>query len=155
MSAFIESLEEMAQKESRVRAVLKRSLAFEPGTYPRAFPYVENRLGGDDGWKRCAYYLTAGLWALSRAETGAKQSLSSAFKEFYFKNDKSSSVEKRFITLLDSDQDQLAHRMRQAVSLLKDFPIDFDDLLKDLLSWNHPEKWVQRRWAKDFYNGQD
>ncbi len=156
MSTFIDLLEDMAEKESKVRAVLKRSLAFEPGLYPSAFPYVEYRLGGDDGWKRLVYYLVAGLWAMRRREPhGQKQTISSACKAFYLKNDKSPSVEKRFIALLDSDEGQLTHRLRQIVSLLKDYSIDFDILLDDLLSWNHQKKWVQIKWAREFYGNSD
>lgn len=153
MSTMVEFLEGLAKKESKVRAVLKRSLAFDPGLYPPAYPYVEHRLGSDDGnWKRTVFYLVAGLWALHRREShGQGQTLSSACKAFYFKNDKSQSVERRFIALLDSDEGQLPHRLRQMVALLKEYPIDFDALLKDLLSWNHPDKWVQIKWAREFY----
>jgi CRISPR system Cascade subunit CasB len=153
MSTFIEMLEEMAQKESKVRAVLKRSLAFDPGTYPPAFPYVESRLGDDDHkWKRTVYYLVAGLWAQHfREGRVAVQNLSQGCCALYIANDKSPSIEKRFISLLDSDEDQLAYRLRQMVAFLKDYPIDFNVLLKDLISWNHPDKFVQIKWAKSFY----
>jgi CRISPR system Cascade subunit CasB len=154
---MIEFLEGIAEKESKVRAVLKRSLAFDPGLYPPAFPYVEHRLGNDDGnWKRTVFYLVAGLWALRRREShGQGQTLPSACKEFYLKNEKSPSVEKRFMALLDADDGQLSNRLRQMVTLLKEYPIDFDHLLKDLLSWNHPDKWVQIKWAKEFYKADD
>ncbi|MFH1259966.1 MAG: type I-E CRISPR-associated protein Cse2/CasB [Elusimicrobiota bacterium] len=157
MSNMVEFLEGIAKKESKVRAVLKRSLAFEPGLYPPAFPYVEHRLGSNyDNWKRTVFYLVAGLWSLHRGEVhGQGQTLSSACKAFYFKSNKSSSVEKRFIVLLDADDGQLSHRLRQIVALLKEYPIDFDVLLKDLLSWNHPDKWVQIKWAKEFYKDTD
>jgi len=153
MSTLIEMLEEMAKKESKVRAVLKRSLAFDPGAYPPAFPYVEPRFDDDDGkWKRTVYYLVAGLWAQHfREARGAEQSLPAACSSHFVANDKSPSIEKRFIALLDADEDQLAHRLRQMVALLKDYAINFDSLLKDLLSWNHLDKFVQIRWAKAFY----
>ena len=63
MSEFIEWLEEANQKDSRVRAVLRRSLSFDPGCYPPAYPYVEWRLKEEENaWRRAAYYLAAGLW---------------------------------------------------------------------------------------------
>ena len=153
MSTIIETLESMAQKESKVRAVLKRSLAFEPGGYPPAFPYVEIRLGANDNhWKRTVYYLVAGLWAQHWKESSSTgQNLSTACGSLYIEKDRSPSVEGRFIALLDADEGQLTHRLRQMVSLLKDYSIDFDALLKDLLSWTHPDKFVQIRWAKAFY----
>lgn len=153
MSTLIEMLEEMAKKESKVRAVLRRSLAFDPGTYPPAFPYVERRLGEDDSkWKRTIYYLVAGLWAQHfREDRGAGQKLPAICGEFYIAKDRSPSIEKRFIALLDADESQLAHRLRQMVVLLKDYSIDFDALRQDLLSWNIPDRFVQVRWAKAFY----
>ncbi|EKD25938.1 MAG: CRISPR-ssociated protein, Cas2 [uncultured bacterium] len=154
MSTIIESLEEMAQNESKVRAILKRSLAFDPGLYPPAFPYVEYRLTSTDGnWKRTVYYLVAGLWALNWRENQgvAQQSLPEACRMLYDGKDKSPSIEKRFIALLDVDETQLAHRLRQMISLLKDYAIDFNLLLEDLLSWKHPDKFVQIKWAKIFY----
>jgi CRISPR system Cascade subunit CasB len=37
------------------------------------------------------------------------------------------------------------------VALLKEQPLDFGNLLEDLLLWNHPDKPSQNRWARDFY----
>jgi CRISPR system Cascade subunit CasB len=153
MSTFIEMLEDMAKKESKVRAVLKRSLAFDPGAYPPAFPYIEPRLGNDDGnWKRTIYYLVGGLWAIHwRKGQGEGQSLPDVCGSHFLASDKSPSIEKRFIALLDADEGQLPFRLRQMVALLKEYTIDFDALRQDLLSWNHPEKFVQIKWARAFY----
>ena len=46
----------------------------------------------------------------------------------------STSTERRFITLLDADTDQLPHRLRQMIALLKEQSIDFDDLLTSFCS---------------------
>ena len=62
----------------------------------------------------------------------------------------------RFRVILSADKrDALAYRLRQAVRLIrsKNESIDFDELLKHLLSWEHPSKWVQREWAKGYYQG--
>jgi CRISPR system Cascade subunit CasB len=155
MSTLIEELADRSREESKVRAVLKRSLAFDPGTYPAAFPYVEHRLKNDDGeWRRKVYYLVAGLWAMHwrdrNSDTG--QSLANACRMLYWANDQSPSIERRFITLIDADSEQLLYRLRQMVALLKEYEIDFNNLSKDLLSWNHPDKFIQIRWAREFYN---
>jgi CRISPR system Cascade subunit CasB len=65
------------------------------------------------------------------------------------------STERRFITLLDSDSDQLPHRLRQMVALLKEQAIDFDSVLKGLLYWNDDQKRTQNGWARDFYKNLD
>ena len=38
MSGFIEWLEGLNEKDTKVRAVLRRSLAFDPGRYRPAYP---------------------------------------------------------------------------------------------------------------------
>ena len=74
-----------------------------------------------------------------------------ACKKLYLEKEQSPSIERRFITLLDSDRDQLPHRLRQMLALLKEYPIDFQTLLRDLGNWNSNLKKIQYKWAQDFY----
>lgn len=152
MSKFIEWLEGLNEKDTKVRAVLRRSLAFEPGRYASAYPYVEPFIKDEDGsWRRDMYYLVAGLWAAHwrEGQGGTPLSLGKACAAY-----QAGSAERRFIALLDSDRDQLPHRLRQMLALLKDQAIDFDDLLKRLLYWNDDRKSSQNAWARDFYREQ-
>lgn len=163
MSTFIEWLEDLNEKDTKVRAVLRRSLAFDPGGYVPAFPYVEHRITDDDtAWRREMHYLVAGLWAVHWREgrTGPLMKLGEACAEF--DKDKRSSMnaddkrkltstEKRFINLLDADADQLPYRLRQMVALLKEYRLDFGQLLKDLMHWNGSKKTTQTAWAQDYY----
>jgi CRISPR system Cascade subunit CasB len=163
MSGFIDWLERLNEKDTKVRAVLRRSLAFEPGSYVPAFPYVEPRVKDEDGrWRREMLYLVAGLWAAHWRQDRVGQPMSigeacatyDAEKRNKVPKDEQrqgSSTERRLVTLLDSDIDQLPHRLRQMISLLKDQPIDFEALLKGLLYWNDERKRTQNAWARDFY----
>ena len=64
MSGFIDSLDKLNEKDTKVRAVLRRSLAFDPGAFPAAFPFVEPFVRNEDNsWRRQVLYLVAGLWA--------------------------------------------------------------------------------------------
>jgi CRISPR system Cascade subunit CasB len=65
----------------------------------------------------------------------------------------SESVEKRFAALIDSHPDDLPSRLRHAVTLLrsKNIPINWEQLLRDLLAWRAERRPVQRRWARDFW----
>lgn len=153
MSSFIEWLEKMSEGDTRVRAVLRRSLAFDPGAFPPAYPYVEPFVKAEDSaWKREVFYLVAGLWGLHLKEglNGQPVSLGKASATHQIASG-STSTERRFIALLDADRDQLPHRLRQMIALLKDQPIDFDDLLQRLLYWNDDRKGSQNAWARDFY----
>lgn len=153
MSGFIEWLESLNKKDTKVRAVLRRSLAFDPGAFVPAYPYVEPFLKGEDNpWRREIFYLVAGLWAAHWREgrNGTPLPIGKACAA-YQATSGSSSTERRFINLLDADRDQLSHRLRQIVALLKEQVIDFNDLLKGLLCWNDEQKRTQNDWARDFY----
>jgi CRISPR system Cascade subunit CasB len=153
MSGFIEWLEKLNDKDTKVRAVLRRSLSFPPGRFVAAYPYVEPFVKDEDkSWRREIYYLVAGLWAAHWREgrSGAPMSLGKACAT-YQDVSKSTSTERRFITLLDADSEQLPHRLRQMIALLKEQSIDFDDLLKGLMFWNDDQRRTQNHWARDFY----
>lgn len=153
MSGFIEWLESLNAKDTKVRAVLRRSLAFDPGVYVPAYPYVEPFVKDKDRpWRRKMLYLVAGLWAAHWREgrSGAPMKIGEACAA-HQKVSGSTNTERRFIALLDSDRDQLPHRLRQMIALLKDQPIDFSDMLKQLLYWNNDQKKSQNAWARDFY----
>jgi CRISPR system Cascade subunit CasB len=153
MSRFIEWLEDLNGKDTKVRAVLRRSLAFDPGTFTPAYPYVEPFIRNeDDFWRRKMFYLVAGLWAAHWRESVREKPipLGKACALHHVASG-STSTERRFITLLDADSDQLPHRLRQMIALLKDQSIDFDDLLMRLFYWNEDQKRTQTTWARDFY----
>lgn len=153
MSGFIKWLEEENKKNTKVRAVLRRSLTFDLGTHVPAYPYVEWRVKDENDTRREIFYLVAGLWASHWREGrfGQQLSIGKACGELYRERDNSPSIERRFISLLDADRDQLPHRLRQMIALLKEQTIDFDDLLKRLLKWNQDKKPTQNAWAHDFY----
>lgn len=153
MSEYIAWLEDLNARDTKVRAVLRQSLAFDPGTHIPAFPYVEPFLKGEaEGWRRQIHYLVAGLWAAhwreGRAGTAASLAKACALHQLA---SGSASTERRFIHLLDADREQLPHRLRQMVALLNEQPIDFQSLLNDLLYWNQSDKKVQNTWARAFY----
>lgn len=153
MSGFIEWLEDLNAKDTKVRAVLRRSLAFDPGKFPPAYPYVEPFVkDSDNSWRREMLYLVASLWAAHwrEGQRGQPMSLGKGCAAHQAASG-STSTERRFITLLDADRDQLPHRLRQMIALLKEQAIDFDTLLKGLLYWNDDQKRTQNAWARDFY----
>lgn len=153
MSGLIAWLEQLNESDNKARAVLRRSLAFDPGQHIPAFPYVEPFLKGEqEGWRREVHYLVAALWAAHWREgrAGAAQSLARACAAHQIKSG-SASTERRFINLLDADREQLPHRLRQMTALLNEQPIDFERLLSDLLGWHRDDKRSQNAWARDFY----
>lgn len=153
MSGFIDWLEKLNEQDRKARAVLRRSLSFDPGQYVHAYPYVEPFVKDENkAWRREMHYLVAGLWAAHWREGRAGQPLplAKACAMHQLKSG-SASTERRFINLLDSDAEQLPHRLRQMIALLKEQDIDFAALLKDIVYWNDEQKRTQNAWARDFY----
>lgn len=150
---FIEYLNGLKTEKiwTRARAVLRRSLAFDPGSYAPAYPFVEPFLGAEEGWTREAFYLVAGLYALKDGDHREGRNLAQALAELAISDKRSAeSVERRFLALLDGDRDQIAHRLRSAVSLIEG-GFDYAQLLSDLRWWLLPERRVQARWAREYY----
>jgi len=163
MSGFIVWLEKLNESDTKVRAVLRHSLAFDPGQHIPAFPYVEPFLKCEESsWCRNTHYLVAALWASHwrEGQVATKIEIAQAVglhdKERRDKlngteRSKLTSTERRFISLLDADEDQLPHRLRQMIALIGEQAVDFESLLDDLLHWKSEAKPIQNHWARDFY----
>ena len=156
--SFVKHLQTLARHDRGAIAVLRRSLGFEPGAYPPAYPAVERfaAQGIDNEVRRQALYLTAGLFALHPLH-GRGQSLAGALGQTMRRRE-SASIEKRFIALLAADADSLPNHLRQTVSLIAadGIAIDYAQLLDDLgrllQRWNEEQRdGVRQRWARTFY----
>lgn len=153
-SAFFARLGELAERDSSVVATLRRSVAFDPGMFAPAFPIIEPVVSGQPEWRRRNAYLVAGLWALGqRRASGAALQMAVALRRVG-SGTSSSGIALRFTALLDSDADELPHRLRQAVSLVnsQQIAIDWPRLLEDVNAWGADSRFVQRRWARDFWS---
>ena len=150
VEGFVNHLVQLATREDRAAlSALRRSLAFAPGAYPPSFPYVEPWTAGLKEPARRAFYLGAGLFAHNRKQ-GEGRTLAKALARVK-KARESESVEGRFLALLDAEEDELGHKLRQIVSLLGEQPLDWAQLIYDVAHWNHDTRWVQVKWAKEFY----
>ncbi|MDR0701763.1 MAG: type I-E CRISPR-associated protein Cse2/CasB [Azoarcus sp.] len=157
--SFIRYLQTLKERDKGALAVLRHSLAFEPGTYSKAFSYIE-RFAGEAAHerdaRRLAPYAVAALFARHPHHTENK-SFAAAFGELMRRRE-SDSIERRFIALLGADAENIVDYLRQATSLLaaEDIGCDYARLLEDLSSWMNPLKIEKRdnlrqHWARDFY----
>lgn len=65
-------------------------------------------------------------------------------------------LDRRFVALLDADEQQLPYRLRQLVMRFKgpERTIDWGLLLYDLTRWHHPERYIHLRWARDYFTNE-
>ena len=114
------------------------------------------------------YFLVATLYALTTRGSDARQcdggvSLGRALRALRQEHLAASgrdphhpmSLDRRVAALLDADATQLPFRLRQIVRLVhrREQLLDWAQLLRDVLNWDHPEHFVQRRWAREYYVG--
>jgi len=155
---FVAYLIRLREQDRGALAELRRSLSFAPGAYPPAYPYVERFVGPErhaaDPYRK-ALYLVAGLFAL-HPKAGSK-SLAASLGQL-MRDRESESIEKRFISLLGADPENLSNYLRQVVTLLAadDLGIDYAALLDDLARWLNSyavdiRDQIRQRWARDFY----
>jgi CRISPR system Cascade subunit CasB len=157
---LVGSLEEIVARGDRAAlAKLRRGLGKDAGAAPDRDIWVYAHLHGAAPEHEEPATLVASLYALWHQGGGdfrrAARTLGGSFRQLRDATD-SGSVEKRFVALLDSEAEDLPHRLRQAVSLLKSkgIPVNWLQLLEDLLRWESPRRPVQRRWAREFWAAQ-
>lgn len=162
---FIGYLRALVDKDAAAKAVLRRSLAFEAGRYPAAYPYVERYIGRQ--WherdaRRLASYAVAGLYAF-HPKHDCRLTFGGAcgeLKRQLIRNNKGGDgVERRFVSLLNADAENVTLYLRQLLTLMgPDAPgFDYVRLLDDLMKWMNlfpgrgdDRDHLRERWAREF-----
>ncbi len=153
VAAFIAALERL---DSAGRARLKRNagraLHEARGVHQVFFQTLPPKIAGSP--EEEIYFLVATLYPLAKGRNDGA-SLGATLRAVRQLR-QSESLDRRFQALLDSDIEQMYFRLRQMVRLIaaSEQRIDWKQLLNDLLAWGHPERYVQLRWARDYFVGQ-
>ena len=155
--AYLEGL--VARQDRAALAALRRGLSQPPGTALEMARYVVPFLPRERPWEEEAYYLVAALfagWHQGRDQVAPHPpaNLGESLARLAAQDPNAGlSLELRFTALLKSHREDLPVHLRQAVSLLRsrDIPVDWTQLLKDVLRWDHEDLAVQRAWARAFW----
>jgi CRISPR type I-E-associated protein CasB/Cse2 len=153
-------------------AALRRSAGKRPGESLEACAIVERFVPEDlsaqlTPLEREALYTVAALFAIhpvnwDRADAAPAQgsrrdhhSFGASLRAIRWREsgEENPGVERRFIALLDADSTAVPTHLRTLVTLLKpaNQPVDYVQLYRDIVSWEHPSREVQRRWAQEFW----
>ena len=150
--AFIGYLESRRDDRGTL-AALRRGLGQSPGTVADMYRYVVPWLSEDTPPSReAAYYTIAALFAY-HPDPGGSGNMGRHFAQACDPQADNTAIERRFTVLLATHPDDLDFHLRQAVSFVKskNVPINWQQLLSDVLAWGYPERYVQRRWARAFW----
>lgn len=149
---FITYLESLREDRGAL-AALRRGLGQDPGSAVAMYPYVVRWLPAQASRRtEDAYYLIAALFAY-HPDPGGAGNLGATFRSTLSAEGDNTAIERRFTALLAAHPDDLPFYLRQAVGFLKskERPIDWSQLLTDLLAWSHPDGYVQKQWARAFW----
>ena len=105
-----------------------------------------------------AAILAAGLfaWTKGRCENTGNVNFGRAFGTVDAKTEqereaKKKQREKRFTALLDTPAPDLPPALRQAITLIEGTPMDWKQLIADLMNWDDDDRRVQKNWARGFW----
>jgi len=149
---FIVHLESLREDRGAL-AALRRGLGQPPGSVPAMYAYIVPWLPKEvPPWTEAAYYLIAALFAYHPAE-GGTGNVGQHFAQVRAREGDDSALERRFMALLAAHPEDLPTYLRQAISFLKskDVPINWQALFYDVQRWGHPDRYIQKRWARAFW----
>lgn len=144
------------QYDNGAKANLKRALTGEPRHQRATYPLVLRYLNESEE----TYYLEQWLWVtglLAYYPQDINPENKSTFghsARHLITGDSSGGPERRFRTLLDTSSEDLRSPPTAMARLMKSksIPINYPQLLVDLCRWNHPDQYIQDKWARAFWN---
>lgn len=146
-------LESLAGENSPDRgalAKLRRAWQDPIEAYPIILPYLKTDISN---YRLDMYALLAALFAI-HPKAGQAGNFGQHMKRTA--GDSIEATERRFVNLLRAHSEDLPDLLRQAVSFLrsKDVTVNWEELRRDLLAWNHEDRYVQKKWARGFWGDQ-
>jgi CRISPR type I-E-associated protein CasB/Cse2 len=153
------STQERAGRAHLRRVLQDRELLVKPP--PEAMRIVERYVLSNDPLspRYQAHYLIAGLYALCHPDPFDSPTSGKPFAEVAatltftrkdFDPTKVSSLEQRFLTLLDCERQELPYPLRQWVQLIKaaSLEVDWSRLLLDMSDWGDDQR---DKWGRRYY----
>lgn len=153
---FIQALAKLIEKEGSVRARFNRNVGKTLAESRNVIDLFYRIRPYDLNYHEELYFMVATLYHPDTAKNGDDyRDFGTAIRNIRTEGN-ATGLDKRFAVLLDADQEQLPFRLRQLVQRIKAEKmkvIDWTKLLQDLIQWDHPDRHVQKRWAKSYFSG--
>lgn len=146
----------------RERAILKRnagetlseSRQGAMGIFFRVLPAGLADQIKDKAWEETAYFLIATLYPFDKTAQAFEDVETFGDSLRLARNkENEDGLNRRVSRLLDADSQQLPFQLRQAVLYLTNMqiPINWSQLLEDVLNWHQPNRNVQKSWARAYF----
>jgi len=147
---FVEYLERL-QSTPGAMSALRVGLGKSPGTEPGMHRYIAPWTSNVPPWVERAYYTLASLYPLN-SRPGGVGNMGRHLRAV----GASTAMEQQLQVLLAAPGDQLYRLLPSLVQRLKsaDVAVNWTQLLRDITNWDHPDKYVQRAWARGFWGNE-
>lgn len=131
-------------------AELRRGLGRSPGENASLYRYVGSFIHKHHD--EDTIFLIASLFALHPAST-AKGNMGDHLRAYTKAVGDDAATTRRFTQLLNLHRESLNTPLRQHVALLKaqETPINWHQLAYDVIRWGHPERYIQKQWARAYW----
>lgn len=146
---YLKSLEE--RQDRAALAHLRSGLREKDGRAMEMYPYLRQFLSLDSKPRyENAVFIIAALFAYYPDAPGNVGNLGASLREL---KDESDGIEKRFVALLNADEEDLPYYLRQIIGLLKskEVAVNWQRLFMDVQFWGGDNRRVQRGWARSFW----
>lgn len=153
---FLDSLKQRIKDDNGAKATLRRALSGDDRHIRQTYPLLLPALEGISEWQQDIWIFVACLATYHDQDSEpAPRSFAQSCLDLQASGE-SKGPERRFRTLLDTDiadvQSPITALVRQIKSKKdKKIPVYYPQLIADLCNWNHPDKFVQDRWARTFW----
>jgi CRISPR system Cascade subunit CasB len=153
---FLQTVSDRIKNDPGAKANFKRALSGEVRSVRRVYPVVLPYLEGIHERQQDIWIFIACLSIYHDQDVEpAPRNFAQSCLDLQ-NSSPSKGPERRFRTLLDTDladiQSPITALIRQIKSQKdKKIPVYYPQLLADLCKWNHPDQFVQDRWAKTYW----
>jgi CRISPR system Cascade subunit CasB len=150
---FLENLHRRIKDDNGVKAVFKRALSGEErhirNTYSMVLPYLE----GIHERQQEIWIFVASLSVYYPQSIREKQQNFGSSCRGLANNTQSEGADRRFRALLDTALEDIQSPLTALVRQIKtkEVRLDYPQLLSDLCQWEHPDQYIQDRWARNFW----
>jgi CRISPR system Cascade subunit CasB len=155
---FLQNLQDRIKDDNGAKAILKRALSGGDRQVRQTYPFLLPHLEGIAEWQQDVWIFVACLSIYhAQEQLPAPRSFAQSCLDLH-NSSESKGPERRFRALLDTDlvdiQSPITALVRQIKSKKdKKISVYYPQLISDLCLWNHPDQFVQDRWARAFWGG--
>ncbi|MEP0911796.1 type I-E CRISPR-associated protein Cse2/CasB [Leptolyngbya sp. GB1-A1] len=151
-SRFLKSVSDRIKNDNGAKADFKRALSCEPEHIRKVYPVVLPYVGNTSEWEQTKIWIPVACLSVYYPSTQQKGNFGHSCRGLATATN-SEGADRRFRTLLDLTltdiQSPLTALVRQMKS--KGIAINYPQLLADLRQWEHPNQYIQDRWARAFW----